>query len=251
MSDKSIISNEFNLPSKGKFYSKLFKPTIRLRSMTTEDEMRRLSHSERPYKVMCDLIDSCIDGDKPPISVYDMCIADYQYLLHCLRIVTYGTEYKVSNTCPYCATENVQTLDLNSIVVNEYTDELEKYREFKLPVSGSLITIHPQTPRGFDDIVVRNKANQVKNKTAVDMTYLYTLSSIVDTVDGEPMDLIKLENYLRKLPLKDSNYILQCSKKLNDGIGIDTSLVLNCPECGLDYNSSFRVTSEFFGPSID
>ena len=61
--------------------------------MTTVEEMRRLAPSEHTYKNLCELIDDCM-VEPIGMSVYDMHLADYQYLLHRLRIVTYGVDYK-------------------------------------------------------------------------------------------------------------------------------------------------------------
>jgi hypothetical protein len=81
------IAEEYTLPSLGKVYTQKINPLVKLRSMTTEEEMKRLSPSERQYKNLCDIIDDCI-VEPIGISAYDMCIADYQFLLHKLRIVT-------------------------------------------------------------------------------------------------------------------------------------------------------------------
>mgnify|MGYP003571242511 CR=1 FL=1 len=48
--DRITIAESATLPTKGKFYSELKTPTIELRSMTTEEEMLRLSNTETPYK---------------------------------------------------------------------------------------------------------------------------------------------------------------------------------------------------------
>lgn len=42
-----IISEEYTLPSHGKIYSKPVKEVVKLRSMTTNEEMKRLSPSDR------------------------------------------------------------------------------------------------------------------------------------------------------------------------------------------------------------
>ena len=70
------ISENFILPSKGKIYTENINPDVTLRSMTTADEMKRLSPSEFPYKKMSTIIDDCIIEDLP-LSAYDMCIGDY------------------------------------------------------------------------------------------------------------------------------------------------------------------------------
>ena len=45
MTDHITITEDYSLPSKGKIYGKQFDPAIKLRSMTGEDEMKRLSPS--------------------------------------------------------------------------------------------------------------------------------------------------------------------------------------------------------------
>ena len=47
------ISENYILPSLGKIYEEEFDPHITIRSMTTADEMKRLSPSELTYKNMC------------------------------------------------------------------------------------------------------------------------------------------------------------------------------------------------------
>ena len=86
------IQEEYSLPSKGMLYGKSFDPLVKLRSMTVAEEMKRLTATDYPYKNMSEIIDDCIIN-KLPISTYDMCLGDYQYLLHRLRVVTSGPDY--------------------------------------------------------------------------------------------------------------------------------------------------------------
>ena len=245
------IAEEFTLPSLGKIYSKPVNPNIRLRSMTTEDEMLRLSHTERPYKLLCDIIDNCMVGDKPGISAYDMCLSDYQYLLHRLRVVTYGPDYVARSICPYCGYANEKKISLDDLEISQYSEELEKYFEFNLPKSGNLVKIKLQTPRSVDNIAIKVKEERKKNPDAPDKTLLLTVADLIDKVDGVVYDAIKLDMFVRKLPMADTNYILKCAEKLNKSIGINTNLEVHCAGCGVDYDTPFRVSPEFFGPSID
>ena len=72
MTDYTIV-NEFTLPSQGLVYNKEINPRVKLRSMTTAEEMKRLNHSERPYRLMAEVINDCI-VDNTGIDVYDLCI---------------------------------------------------------------------------------------------------------------------------------------------------------------------------------
>ena len=246
------IAEEYTLPSQGKVYVQKINPVIKLRSMTTEEEMKRLSPNERQYKNMCEIIDDCMI-ENPGISSYDMCLADYQFLLHKLRIVTYGSDYKVVSTCPFCGSTNHSVFDLDSLLVTSCDlDELQKYMELELPKTKKKIRLTLQTPRLLDEVVVKN--NEVRKKSkgkAPDSTLVYTLQSLISTVDGQYLDAIKLEEFVRNLPMMDTNYIMKYAQKLVESFGMENSIESTCSMCGLDYRSSFRFTSEFFGPSID
>jgi hypothetical protein len=243
------IAETFTLPSKGKIYTENVNPVVKLRSMTTEEEMKRLTRSDTPYKVMCEIIDDCM-VEKIGISSYDMCLGDYQFLLHRLRMVTYGSQYKLSNNCRWCKSQTTETINLEDLRVIEYDEGIEKYAELDLPVSKKHITLRMQTPRMLDDIALKTKDFKRKT-TSMDPAFLFTVQSLIDTVNGEKLDVIKLEQFARKLPLQDANYIIKYGQKLNDSIGIDTEFDIECSVCGLEYHSSFRFTPEFFGPSID
>ncbi len=146
-----IIKQTYTLPSKGLVYATPVNPEVELTSMTTNHEMLRLQPSELVYKNMCDIIDDCIVNDIG-ISSYDMGLFDYQFLLHKLRVVTYGPDYKLSSRCPYCGMTNEDTINLDDIEVFEYTEDLDKYLSFDLPVSKMHIDLAVQTPRMLDDI---------------------------------------------------------------------------------------------------
>lgn len=245
------IAEEFILPSKGIIYGKQ-SGLVKLRSMTTEDEMLRLSPSERPYKPLCDMIDACtVEGIG--ISSYDMCLADYQFLLHKLRIITYGTEYATLSRCPYCGATNNNTISLDDMKVRECDiDSLNKYLTLTLPKTQHSIRLSLQTPRMFDDVTLKTKELKKKSDgAAADNTLIFTLMSLISQVDGEQMDILKKEDFVRKLPMMDTNYIIKYAQKLVESFGIDTSIEESCSVCGLDYTSSFRINKEFFGPSID
>lgn len=248
-----VIGQDFELPSKGKVYNgRNVTSQVKLRSMTTAEEMKRLNHSDRAHKMMSEVIDDCL-VEKIGISSYDLCIADYQYLLHKLRIVTYGTKYKISSTCPYCGTSQIAEVDLSEIPVKEFNEEeLAKYTEFVLPACNKRIKLRMQSPRILDDISSKARELKKKNPKFVgDPAFLFTLSSLIQEVDGKKLEEFQLEEFVKKLQMIDANYILKAAQSLIGLFGLNTDIENTCSFCGLDYGSSFRITSEFFGPSID
>lgn len=246
------IFHEYTLPSEGKVYKEQINPNFKLRSMTTVEEMKRLNHSDKPYQAMAEIIDSCL-VDSIGISSYDLCLADYQYMLHKLRVVTYGPKYKLSSTCPYCGTVNQNIVNLEELNLIPYDkDAYDKYSEFDLPVSQKKIKLRMQTPRILDRISTNSKEQRKKNPSMTgDPAFLFTLESLIETIDGNNVPDFKLNQFVQKLPMMDTNYILKSAQKLNTLFGLDSQLYNVCKVCGLDYTSNFRTTSEFFGPSID
>ena len=244
------ITESYTLPSLGKVYDREINPHIKLRSMTTLDEMKRLSPSDRPYENLAELIDDCL-VEGPGISSYDLCVGDFQFLLHKLRIVTYGPMYKAQIVCPYCGIPTEEIINLEDLKVNEYSKELDKYFEIDLPISKKHIRLRMQTPRILDDVTI--KTNELHKKAPDfkgDPAFLFTLQALITEVDGKRPDPVKLEDWLKILPMKDTNVILIANDVLSRKVGIDTNFDTVCKVCQLDSKSSFRFTSEFFRPTI-
>ena len=246
------LTGDYTLPSLGKVYNKEVNPNVRLRSMTVMEEQKRLNNSDRPYKNLASILDDCLI-EKPGISAYDLCLSDFQFLLHRLRVVTYGPNYKLSSRCPNCGFDNEGEINLLDIPVIQYTEDLNRYLEITLPVSKQVVKLKMQTPRMMDDISVESKrmAKRHHSGTATESAFLLSVSTAIDTVDGEVLDAFRKESFVKELQMADANYLLKAINKINDSFGIDTSLNNICDSCGFEYTSPFRTTPEFFRPSVD
>lgn len=245
------IQEEYTLPSKGLLYGKPFDPVVKLRSMTVAEEMKRLTATDSPYKAMSEIIEDCL-LTKLPLPVYDLCLGDYQYLLHKLRVVTYGPDYKLSIMCPFCGEVFDHDVNLDELKVNEFTDDVLDLLTVLLPVTGKTVGLKFQTPRDLDNI--SRKKREMKKQfpdMKEDPSLLLNLESLIKTIDGQPINPVIIQNTLKKLPLKDSLVIINRAEKINERVGIDTDIVGTCPECHNDVHTTFRFTSEFFRPEID
>lgn len=250
MSNEYTLTGDFTLPSQGKVYVANVNPNVTLRSMTTADEMRRLNPSDRPFQTMASIIDDCLVV-KPGISAYDMCLADYQFLLFRLREVTYGSNYELSTVCPYCGSTNSGSINLGQFEVINYYDGLMSLLEVDLPVTKKHVSLRMQTPRIMDDVSIRSKDIRKKAKDIGDPAFLLSLTALVRAVDGVAIDPIQAEDFVRNLPMKDTNKLISAIDKFNEGIGFKTELTTTCDICGLDYNSPFRISGDFFRPEDD
>lgn len=245
------IANEYTLPSGGKVYNREISLNFKLRSMTTQEEMKRLNHSEKPNKNIAEIIDDCL-VEPIGISAYDLCVPDFQYMLHKLRIVTYGPAYKLGSKCPWCGSPNMNEVNLEELNYTDFDDELyAKYSEFELPQTKKIIKLKMQTPRILDNIAAKVKDIRKKQPDFQgDPAFLFTLEAMIDTIDDRVPEKFRITEFVRTLPMMDTNYILKSAEKLNESFGLDKELEHTCSVCGLDYTGNFRTTAEFFGPSI-
>ena len=252
------LSGDFILPSKGEIYEPAFDPHVKLRSMTVQEDMKRLSMEEPTNEVLADIIDACTITELP-ISSYDMCMGDFEYLLHKVRVVTHGQKYGMYVGCPTPKCGNVykEDLDLEEMTVKEFNKEdFFKNLYFTLPVSKHEIKLKMQTPRLQDYIdrkVKEYKAelNEKGNKADLDYTPLITLQYLIDSIDGKNMDYISLQEFIKQLPSADYNYIMKKLSKINSMIGLNKEFTVICPKCKKPFKTLFRFTPEFFEPEID
>lgn len=251
MTNNYTIAEYCTLPSMGKVYTDLVvNPEIKLRSMTTVEEMRRLSPTDKPYQNLCSIIDDCKVEGAENLSCYDMCFGDYQFLLYKLRSVTYGGEYEGQCTCPICGTLNKGKFNIDDLPIKYYTEDVEKKREFVLPITNAKVRLRLKTPRILDSIQSRIKEYKAKT-TTFDSTIMYSIKSSIEKIDDANPDPVYFEQWIKELPMKDTNLILKMSDKLDSLIGIDTTLIYTCENCGLPFTSKLKTDNEFFRPALD
>lgn len=244
------IMEGYELPSKGKIYEETVNPHIELRSMTARDEMKRLSPSSTPLKTLADIIEGCCI-EKPAIHVYDMSLGDYEFLLHKLRIVTYGEDYKISLRCPECGEVIESVTKLGQLSVKEFNeDEVRALQTFSLPKSNRLVTLNFLSPHMVEDMEVKVKDMKRRYKNAtIDFDTLVRLLTNIDLIDGEKKSETDLENIVTNLPALDLQKILNNIDKLNQQVGLDNVLYLTCPKCSGEISTFFRFGPEFFRPT--
>lgn len=253
MEQEYTIAEDYELPSGAAIYGpNKFDPHVKLRSWTVREEMKRQGNSQRAHEKLCNLIDACL-LTKLPMSVYDMHVGDYEYLLHKLRVVTYGPEYKISVTCPHCFQTRQAIMNLDDLKVKKFDlKDFDNCLNFKLPKSGDEIVIRYQTPRMLDDIDMKIKEFRKKNPEAdYDPTTLITLQEVIETVNGNKLKYVELETYLNNLNARDANYILNRVIKSSKMIGLDTIANVSCASCGGDIITYFQFGPEFFRPVDD
>ena len=155
-------------------------------------------------------------------------------------------------SCPVCKNINEVTVSLDELEVLAYDESITSMFKITLPKTKKVIEMRMQTPRMLDEIDSRKKEmkKRTKDKTSR-YDYILTLESIIRTVDGVTYSPAQLEAFILKLPLADANYLLQKADKLNQKVGVETTVTVDCPDCGNSVVVPFLITSEFFGPTVD
>lgn len=259
MENNYTIAERYTLPSHGLLYDSDINPDIKLRSMTVRDEMKRMAPANDGtiYRVLAEVIDDCL-VEKPGISSYDMCIGDFQFLMHKLRIVTYGPEYKISCRCPNCGNYDDYVVNLEDLSLDELKDfDKDKYLKLELPASKKIIELNYNTPRILDNIekevdrVAKQYKKQNKVMSDVDWHLLYQLVYAIKTVDGQKLSVTQKETFCNNLVGRDYNAIINALDKLDQKVGLGLMFEVKCNQCGLNMSVPFRLTNEFFRPSSD
>ena len=259
MENNYTIAERYTLPSHGLLYDSDINPDIKLRSMTVRDEMKRMAPANDGtiYRVLAEVIDDCL-VEKPGISSYDMCIGDFQFLMHKLRIVTYGPEYKISCRCPNCGNYDDYIVNLEDLSLDELKDfDKDKYLRLELPASKKVVELNYNTPRILDNIekevdrVAKQYKKQNKVMSDVDWHLLYQLVYAIKTVDGQKLSVTQKETFCNNLVGRDYNAIINALDKLDQKVGLGLMFEVKCNQCGLNMSVPFRLTNEFFRPSSD
>ena len=241
----NIIQEHLELPSKGHHYSVKLNHTFKIRSMTTEDEMKRLnSTGGLPYRNLVDMIDGCI-LDKVGISCYDFHLTDFQYTLVQLRALTYGKQFKYSSYCTLCGDECKEERDLDSLEFPEIAPQ----KPFQIS-NNVEIALNMLTPR-LIDLIKKKTKDYVSRHKCSDETAILLVAPIVliKSINDERQDEVKTEIFLKKLSMRDMNMI---QHKCNDLIATSELLLNNsCGRCGTDYSYTFPFSNEFFRPNCD
>lgn len=246
------ITKDGILPSRGLIYSDLgeINPNITVRSMTTNDEMKRLNVSASPYKNLAEVLDDCCVEKDSKLRAYDMWMPDFQYLMVLTRIATYGTNMTSRPIiCPHCKQEVNFSQDLNQLLPTEIKSDMNN--RILLPESNIEVEVKYETPRLNDTITRRTKEmNEEYGKFAnQDFSMLVTLEEYIRRVDGEALPIGELRKFIREAPMGDINFLMQKIKSLND-VGFDGKLSVECPKCENKTTIQFLMTNEFFRPTV-
>ena len=244
---KSSIVETVKLPSLGKLDG--IDPEVTIRSMTTFEEKLRLGSKGRFFKIISGIINRCITSPEN-FNSYDLTLQDFVYLFYQLRIVSYGSMYKVVTHCSECGSKFTDEVDLSKLEVNYLSDEFKNPFEITLPRSQDKVMIRLLRTREIDEIAKESEILVKNNKDIEgDPSYLISLARKIVSVNGKELPGAVLDKYVQDMEAIDSNYIEHKYDQVNFGLDITVKCI--CPKCGERIEYLLPVGDNFFRPQFD
>lgn len=248
------IAERYELPSKGLVYNAKINTSVRLRSMTVRDEMRRCGASTdgTTHKKVAELLDSCI-VDELGMSSYDLCINDFQYLLHKLNIVSNGSIVPFDYICPICKNHCHCEYDLNDMKETQLEEfNYQKEMFIELPYSKRKIELCLPTPRILDLIdkdikrIEQRLAQAEEPMDKDDWKILYQLVYAIKSVDDISLSYSEKVTFCGKLVGQDYKAIFNRLNEIANKFGVSIYATPICEHCKTEIKIPFSSTSVFY-----
>lgn len=264
------------LPSKGVYYGDSIPDgvvQVRPMSIYTEKILStlRLAKSGQALDM---IFKYCVRFPNEEFDPMDLLVGDSTFLLFYLRGITFGNLYEFTITCSDedCGHLQQQTFDLNQLAstIKGPSDEEEPF-PVKLPYLSEstgrdfYVKIRMMRRRDVTTMTSDKKARKLIgpsnariNKLSKRFRNVQSIESLNDVVEKNlslvieevmgSKDRFKIDKLVERMHSSDSGAIRQ---KLNDySPGVDTSITVNCNECGNEMKISLPITESFFRRTI-
>lgn len=228
----------FQLPSRGALYSEELDTSIKngelhVHPMTALTEIN-LKNPDLLFngKALLSVVAECVPGIKKPLELFGR---DVDALLFFLRLVTYGSEYRieVKHDCAD-AKNHSYTVDLEQILVSmkQLDPTLVEAKRMVTLADGRRVFTRPM--RFTDIIALFHQSEGKKELTADDIKELAVtnLMCMIERVDDvtEPKFI---EQWVKTLTTPQLNRITEAASTLNDW-GPDQVVTIKCKDCNED-----------------
>lgn len=226
----------FQLPSRGAFYTDELDPSIKngeihVHPMTALTEIN-LKNPDLLFngKALLAVVAECIPGIKKPLALYGR---DVDALLFFLRLVTYGSEYRieVAHSCEH-AKNHSYTVNLEDLMLQmkQLDPTVVDSKRIVTLADGKKVYTRPMR---FSDIIeLFHRSEGKKELTSEDIKELAitNLMCMIDQVE-DVRDPKFIEEWVKTLTTPQINRITDAASTLNDW-GPDQVVTLKCRDCG-------------------
>lgn len=250
-------SEEVELPSRGLLYKDnkiLNKGKLHVRPwLTAEEKLIDKFNKGNFYNILKRLVQNVLEEN---ISVDELTLGDFFYLLYWIRGLSYGPTYKTETECPHCSSKIRPTIDLSKYEVTFLDDGVTEPMTLTLPRSN--IELKFRLTRVKDLIEATEKSLSNTTKLGVNVSPdIYKLARCVEemvlpneekTILTQEEDFGTMLNLIwPKLPAIDVMALREEMAKYDHGYV--KSVNVKCPECENFFEQAAVLTFEFFRPS--
>lgn len=250
---RRIPGETFRLPSKGMFYtngeldSEVDDGEIVIYPMTTVDEiMMRSPDMLFQGTAITDVIKRCVPQVLNPGRLI---AADVDYILTCLRKVSYGPLLPIKHKCNHCdAAEKEYNLSIDHFIRTAKEITKEQYEKMTIELDEYSIRLKPCA---FEEMIkILQRSNESMERAEDISAWINTsLLAIIRSVDNiKDKDMI-LE-WLQQLPVGLKEELSNMVEDINQW-GVEFSYEIACESCGKKDNikSTLNPTGFFTLPS--
>ena len=234
-----IPGETFRLPSQGQFYTNgeldesVKNGEVEVNPMTAIDEIV-LSTPDKLLsgKAIIEIFTNCIPQIKKPA---DLLAKDVDYLLVCLRMVTFGTtmELTYKHDCEK-AKEHEYKIDVQQMLRDsKQIDPTTIETSYKTTLkNGQVVRLKPLT---YGRVVELNstigmtRTDDLSQEEA-ELLIISALASVIESVDGIT-DYALIREWVTELPLGWKRDLERATHNLNSW-GIDFNTTQKCKDCG-------------------
>lgn len=236
--EKVIIPGEtFRIPSQGLFYTDgelaehVVNGEVNVTPMNAMDELNLKSPDKLlSGKAVIDIFRRCIPDILKP---EELNAKDVDYLLMCLRLVSYGATYDLQliHDCEN-AKEHSYAVELRPFIQKAKSVDPTKLKNYKLTLdNGQTVTLHPpkflSTIRLYEIIGADVENEEEYERMGVQL--INSISDMIDDVDGHT-DRADIQEWLKTIRVGDVQKISEKVSQLSDW-GVDPEIELECRDC--------------------
>ena len=239
-----------DLPSKGLLYHKdhpLSTGRVEMKYMTAKEEDILTSQNLIQKGVVIDmLLRSLIvgNGEGKRVNYDDLVLGDKNAIMVAARVLGYGAEYPIEQTCPKCQAKSTETIDLANLDNKDIdiTSKNENIFEFTLPLSKKVIAF--KILSHSDEAKIAETANS----SQISFELTSRLKAMILSVDGED-DRREIDSFI------ENEFISRDSLAFRKNLDlvtpdVDMTHFFECGECGHEDSVQIPLTVEFFWPRV-
>lgn len=263
MSSLILKSTLFTLPSQGKYdmgASLVGNDSLHIRPLLKGDQKVISTPGNTPYMVLFSLLDRVITDRPAGLDLNRMLLSDAVATLFAVRLMSFGSRYRVQYQCSNCNHFNEVSLDLREVEV-KYAEDIPDFaitgHEIELE-DGTRVQYH--LPTLGDE---RSITAQVKNLTKKTPEYaanpgylanLVRMTQLCDAVIEAGADEQSEQSFVRRMRYFDEKLSMADEKRIWNAIyERDVGLVPEnehaCSACGFENAVMLNIDSNFFRPT--